>query len=108
MSALANTPVPPYYAVIFTSERTPVDEGYTSMSDRMVALAKVQEGFLGLESARNEIGITVSYWKDLESIRKWKMNVEHLEAQTSGRRKWYQHYKVRICLVERDYMFEGK
>jgi len=106
MSLIANTPKPPYYAVIFTSERTPVDEGYASMSDRMVELAKQQDGFLGVESARNEIGITVSYWRDLESIRKWKLNTEHLEAQDNGRTKWYQQYKVRICLIERDYGFE--
>lgn len=107
MTMIADTPSPPYYAVIFTSERTPVDEGYASMSDRMVELAKIQDGFLGVESARNEIGITVSYWRDLQSIRKWKMNMEHLEAQKNGRNKWYHYYKVRICLVERDYNFEA-
>ena len=67
---IANTPQPPYYAVIFTSVRTDIDDGYSEISDLMINLAGRQEGFLGVESARNEIGITVSYWKDLESIRK--------------------------------------
>lgn len=106
MSLIASTPKPPYYAVIFTSERTIVDENYATVSDRMVELAKLQDGFLGVESARKEIGITVSYWSDLDAIRKWKMNTEHLQAQNNGRKKWYQQYKVRICLVERDYGFE--
>lgn len=105
--SIASTPKPPYYAVIFTSLRTTVDEGYGTTSDHMVDLAKQQDGFLGVESARNEIGITVSYWRDLESIRKWKMNVDHLEAQSNGRKKWYQNYKVRICLIERDYGFDA-
>jgi heme-degrading monooxygenase HmoA len=103
---ISNTPKPPYYAVIFTSERTEVDNGYSDMSDKMVELAENQQGFLGLESAKEKIGITVSYWKDLESIRKWKMNTEHLIAQEKGRAEWYKNYKTRICLVERDYGFE--
>ena len=58
-----------YYAVIFTSERTEIEDGYLAMAERMQNLAKEQYGFLGVESARNEIGITVSYWKDLKSIK---------------------------------------
>ncbi len=72
----------------------------------MMEFAKEQEGFLGVESAREELGITVSYWSGLEAIRKWKMNAEHLMAQEAGRKKWYQNYKTRICLVERDYQFK--
>lgn len=100
---IARTPSPPYYAVIFTSERTAIQDGYEDTAMRMLELAKEQEGFLGVESAREEIGITVSYWKDLDSIRKWKMNSEHRIAQDQGRTKWYSNYKTRICLVERDY-----
>ena len=102
---IAKTPITPYYAVIFTSERTEVREGYSNTADRMLEMAKEQEGYLGIESAREEIGITVSYWKDLDSIRKWKMNAEHLMAQEKGRKEWYQNYKTRICFVERDYEF---
>lgn len=94
-----------YYAVIFTSERTIIEDGYAEMAVLMEELAKKQEGFLGVESARSEIGITVSYWKDLESIKKWKQNLEHLVAQEKGRRDWYKSYTTRICLVEREYSF---
>jgi len=103
MSLIANTPQPPYYAVIFTSHRTEGDNGYIKMAERMVALASEQPGFLGVESAREDIGITVSYWADLESIRSWKANVEHQEAQRLGHEKWYASFKTRIAKVERDY-----
>ncbi|MDO9615027.1 MAG: antibiotic biosynthesis monooxygenase [Bacteroidota bacterium] len=103
---IAKTPPPPYYAVIFTSVRTEGDNGYSEMSDRMVVLASQQDGFLGFESARNEIGITVSYWRDLESIRKWKENMEHSQARKKGREEWYQSFKTRIAKVERDYGFD--
>jgi len=103
---IASTPEPPYYAVIFTSIRTEGDRGYAEMADRMVELASQQDGFLGVESARNEIGITVSYWSDLESIRKWKMHFEHSIARNKGRMEWYHSFKVRIAKVDRDYGFD--
>jgi heme-degrading monooxygenase HmoA len=105
MSTIASTPKPPYYAVIFTSLRTEGDNGYGDMATKMVELAAQQSGFLGIESAREELVITVSYWSDLESIRNWKTNAEHLQAQRLGREQWYASFKVRISKVERDYGF---
>lgn len=103
---IANTPPAPYYAVIFTSLRTPDESGYPAMAEAMEELAAQQEGYLGIESARKDISITVSYWASLEAIRNWKANTDHLMAQKYGREKWYASYKVRICKVERDYGFE--
>lgn len=102
---IAQTPAAPYYAVIFTSVRTETTEGYGEMAELMVELASGQPGFLGVESARNEVGITVSYWESLESIKNWKAHADHRVAQQYGREKWYSAYKTRICLVERDYGF---
>lgn len=103
---IADTPKPPYFAVIFTSVRTELDEGYGDMSVRMVELAHGQPGFLGVESARNELGITVSYWDSLDAIRAWKQQADHRIAQEMGRTHWYESYKTRICKVERDYGFD--
>ncbi|MDO9552901.1 antibiotic biosynthesis monooxygenase [Rhodonellum sp.] len=104
---IAKTPHPPYYAVIFTSHRTHIGgEEYLKMAEKMVSLAQKQPGYLGHESAREDLGITVSYWESLEAIRSWKMNGEHLIAQKMGREKWYSAFKTRICLVERDYGME--
>ncbi len=103
MSLIAKTPEPPYYAVIFSSHKTGDNDGYDETADRMLELAAGQPGFLGVESVREDLGITVSYWDDLESIRLWKQQAEHRVAQKSGREKWYSHYKTRIARVERDY-----
>ncbi len=103
MTLIAKTPKPPYYAVIFTSVSTNDSEGYAETAARMMELASQQPGYLGIESARSETGITVSYWRDLESIKNWKKDAEHLQAQRSGREKWYASYTTRIALVERDY-----
>jgi heme-degrading monooxygenase HmoA len=96
----------PYYAVIFTSIKVEVENNYADIADRMVELASTQEGFIGVESARNEIGITVSYWKSLEAIKTWKNSVEHLIAQQLGKNVFYQSYTTRICKVEREYSFQ--
>ena len=103
--SIAMTPAAPYYAVIFTSIRTAADDGYGNMSEAMAASAANQPGFLGVESAREEIGITVSYWESLEAIAAWKQDAAHLIAQQLGRDNWYASYKTRICRVERDYEF---
>ncbi len=101
----ANTPKPPYYAVIFTSVRTQIALDYADTADKMLHLAQTMPGFLGVESARKEIGITVSYWESLAAIKHWKMNTDHLIAQQLGRENWYESYKTRIALVERAYEF---
>ncbi len=103
---IAKTPQPPYYVVIFTSVRTTGDNGYEEMANKMVELANQQDGFLGVESARDEIGISVSYWRDLEAIKKWKENAQHTIAREKGRSIWYKSFKTRIARVERDYGFE--
>ena len=110
MSLFARTtPEPPYYAVIFTSQRRDGDSGYAATSERMVELAARQRGFLGVESSRDAdgFGITVSYWDSLAAIAAWKADVEHLRAQAQGRRDWYAHYEVRIARVERAYAFDA-
>jgi heme-degrading monooxygenase HmoA len=102
---IANTPQTPYYAVIFSTLKNDDDNGYAEMALRMNTLAKQQPGYLGIESARSEIGITVSYWESLEAIKQWKQNSHHLMAQQKGKTDWYKAYKVRVCKVERDYDF---
>jgi heme-degrading monooxygenase HmoA len=105
MANPAKTHEPPYYAVIFTSVRTEGDNGYSEMAKRMVALASNQPGFLGFERARQEIGISVSYWSSLEAIKAWKENASHREAQSRAK-DWYKSFRVRVCRVEREHGFQ--
>lgn len=104
-SPFAATPEPPYYAVIFSSQRTEGDRGYGHIADRMVELAAQQSGFLGVETVRGAdgFGITVSYWTSLEAIGAWKRDAEHQAAQETGKRLWYADYQLRIAMVERAY-----
>ncbi len=107
-ASIARTPAPPYYAVIFTSQRTEGDRGYAAMSQRMADLGPRYDGFLGIESVRGTdgIGITVSYWRDEASILAWKRDTEHEKAQRTGQQTWYERYQVRVAKVECAYGFE--
>jgi heme-degrading monooxygenase HmoA len=108
-TAIARTPAPPYYAVIFPSRRTGGDHGYGAMADRMVELGSSCDGFLGIESARGAdgLGITVSYWRDEAAIVAWKHDAEHQKAQRGGRQTWYADYEVRVAKIERAYGKSG-
>jgi heme-degrading monooxygenase HmoA len=94
---------PPYHAVIFVSQRTPGDNGYGDASARMVAMAKEQPGFLGMESARGADGkgITVAFFETEQAIRDWGRVAEHRAVQTEGRASWYDHYEIYYSRVER-------
>jgi len=102
---IAKTPAPPYYAVIFSALQTDDVEGYGEMAQAMVALAFQQPGFLGVEHARDGLGITISYWADEASIANWKANTDHQLAQKLGREKWYSAMAIRVAKVERAYGF---
>ena len=106
-SALASTPLPPYYAVIFSSLRTEEGGDYEKTAQEMLELAACQDGYLGVESTRGSdgLGITVSYWRDLASISSWKKQEDHRQAQRAGKAIWYSSYSVRIAQVERAYSF---
>jgi heme-degrading monooxygenase HmoA len=108
--AFAPTLKPPYYVVIFTSRRTPGDNGYGAMAERMGRLAAAQPGYLGFESVRNAdgFGVTLSYWQSPEAVRAWKDHAEHLIAQETGLKRWYEHYEVRVARVERAYSGPGE
>lgn len=103
----AKTLEPPYYAVIFTAKRKGEDEGYGATVARMQELASKSSGYLGVDHARDNegFGITISYWKDEESISSWKKHEEHKQAQQNGKDKWYQYYSIKVCKVEREYSF---
>lgn len=105
MSEFCPLPDPPYFAVIFANQSSTDMQGYAEMAEVMDRLASEQPGFIGRDSTRNEngFGITVSYWEDEDSIRKWRENLRHATAQSIGKQKWYSHYTLRIAKVERQY-----
>jgi heme-degrading monooxygenase HmoA len=105
MTNTVKAPEPPYYAVIATSVRSEGNNGYAEAAQQMLELASRQPGFLGYETARQDIGVSVSYWSSLEAIKAWKENSQHQQVQRRAK-GWYKLFRVRVCLVEREYGFE--
>ncbi|WP_406417822.1 antibiotic biosynthesis monooxygenase [Streptomyces sp. NBC_00873] len=105
--APASLPAPPYYAVVFTAVRTAGDNGYGETDERLLKLAADQPGFLGVDSARGAdgLGITVSYWRDEDSIAAWRDHAEHALARAHGREHWYASFSLHVAKVERAYGF---
>jgi heme-degrading monooxygenase HmoA len=100
----ATTPEPPYTAVIFTSVRNAGDDDdYAQTAEAMERLAAQQPGYLGIESARDRVGITVSYWGSAADAAAWKAVAQHRLAQRLGRDQWYRTYRIRVATVEREY-----
>jgi heme-degrading monooxygenase HmoA len=87
------------YAVIFTSRRTEVEEGYTETNDRLMELVQQQPGFTGSESWRDDegYGVTIVYFDSAEASRACGEHPEHREAQAVGRERWYSDYRIRVC-----------
>ncbi|CAH2354408.1 hypothetical protein CLIB1423_16S02014 [[Candida] railenensis] len=104
--SFASTPKPPYYVVTFASQRSDSNpEEYNAIGEKLDSLAREQPGFLGVESTRDSsgFGITLSYWKDRQSIINWKQNADHLVAQQLGKERFYENFTTRIAKVEREY-----
>lgn len=103
MGVIANTPTPPFYAVILTVVPGDDSEGYREMTNRLVTLAQTQAGFLGIESSQSSLGIIVSYWDSLTAIESWTHNTFHQSAKEIGKSTWYRHFRTRICEVKLQY-----
>jgi heme-degrading monooxygenase HmoA len=106
MFEIAKTPEPLYCAVIFTTIKSSDLEGYQETSERILKLAEQEKGFLGIESARGELNLSVTYWESLEDISRWKNHAAHLAAQQKGLEVWYKAFATRVCKVGGDRFFE--
>lgn len=105
MSRFAPLPKPPYYAVMFSSQKSENSQGYDDMAKLVVELAETMNGYIGHESSRDQtgFGITISYWHSEDAIKAWHTNAKHQIAQKLGKERWYDHYVVRVAKVERQY-----
>ncbi|MCD0466707.1 antibiotic biosynthesis monooxygenase [Flavobacterium sp. ENC] len=71
------------------------------------------EGFISIERFQSfndpEKVLSLSFWKDEESILQWRNLEMHRFAQAKGREEIFRDYHLRIAAVVRDYgMFDRK
>lgn len=102
-----NPPEPPFFAVIFISKRSNMDEGYQEMDDLLMKLAVQQPGYLGYSVASSDQGsIFISYWESEENIDHWRKNSSHIQAKGLAPKLWYDYYHSMITRVESSKIFD--
>ena len=95
-------------AVIF--EFTPA-EGRAKDYFDLVAQLKPEldkaEGFISLERFESITApgkfVSLQYWRDEESVAKWRNVQLHRQAQAKGRGGIFASYRLRVATVSRDY-----
>lgn len=83
-------------------------EDYQATNTEMEALVRQNPGFIDVKSYKSDDGerLTLVWWNDEESLREWREQVRHRAAQSTGRQKWYQYYKMEVAKVIRESSFQ--
>lgn len=100
------------YSVIFEVE---IQEGKKDQYLEIAAHLKEQlvkmPGFISIERFESLVTegklLSLSFWKDENSLLNWKKNIDHMAAQKKGRASIFKDYRIRIAKVERDYTLES-
>jgi len=100
-------------AVIF--EFTPAEgrfPEYMKLVDTLREDLAKADGFISLERFESISNkgkfVSLQFWRDEESVRKWRNLQKHREAQKQGRARIFASYRLRIAKVERDYTMDER
>ncbi|WP_299585506.1 antibiotic biosynthesis monooxygenase [uncultured Microbulbifer sp.] len=95
-------------AVIF--EVTPKETGresYFSKAQELKRWLQYIDGFISVERfqslSRPNTVLSLSFWRDEQAVQTWKNQMQHREAQQLGIDSLFEHYRIRIAQVVRDY-----
>ena len=96
------------FAVIF--EVIPTSEGkeeYLKLAAELRGLLEEIDGFISIERFQSFVEdrkvLSLSFWRDEESIARWRNLLEHRSAQKAGKEALFQSYRIRVAEVVRDY-----
>lgn len=95
-------------AVIFEVE--PKDgqtDPYLAMAAEMRPLAEAIDGFVSVERFQSLTTpgklLSISFWRDEAALEEWRRLAAHRRAQTTGRTRFFEDYRLRVAAVIRDY-----
>ena len=89
------------YVVIFRATLAETDAAYSETAQRLRQKAFDQYGCVDFVSmSENGQEIALSYWRNLDDIRRWRQDSEHVQAQQLGKLKWYADFSVEIATLE--------
>jgi heme-degrading monooxygenase HmoA len=95
-------------AVLFEADALPeAQERYIQIASELKPLLSDTPGFISIErfQSLNTPGkiLSLSWWKDEDSVAGWKRNVMHQAAQQEGKQSIFSFYRIRVASVFRDY-----
>ena len=96
------------YAVIFEAKVADNQQAqYLDIAAGLVSELEQIEGFISVErfTSLTEEGklLSLSFWRDEASVKRWREHGKHREAQGFGRNQIFSDYRLRIADVARDY-----
>ena len=87
-------------------------EEYLQLAAMLNEEVKGFDGFLGIERFQSISDparfVSLSFWRDEESVRRWRNLQKHREAQAKGRGGVFSGYRLRVCQVLRDYSMDKR
>ena len=85
---------------------------YLEIASELRPLLERIDGFIAIERFQSMLEpgkiLSLSWWRDEESVLAWKKNVFHQEAQAEGRESIFSYYRIRVAHVFRDYSSENR
>lgn len=96
------------YAVIFEVKvKESGKDEYLSIAAKLKEQLVNMDGFISIERFTSLVEegkiLSLSFWESEEVIKKWKANLDHIEAQTKGRTSLFEDYRIRVAHVVKDY-----
>lgn len=80
---------------------------YLAVAAQLYDELKTVEGFISVERFKSlsddQKLLSLSFWKDAESVANWRNAIQHRTAQVKGRASVFRNYRLRVANVIRDY-----
>ena len=96
----------PCYAVLLSSSVMLENMTYRIMIDKLVDLAKGQDGFLAAECSLGETDLLLTYWRDRDTAEAWLNHAILRRTLSLAEQFWFDSYHLRLFEVLEDHSFK--
>lgn len=82
-------------------------DAYFELAAGLRAQLEAIDGFVSVERFQSltqpDKVLSLSFWRDEDSVRRWRTLESHRSAQRAGRQQLFADYRLRVARVLRDY-----
>ncbi len=100
-------------AVIFevTPHQQYKDEYFEIAAELKSSLVNI-DGFVSIERFQSLVSpnkyLSLSFWQNEKSVKAWRTQFDHKNAQQQGRNRIFENYRLRVADVGRDYSMTNR